>query len=324
MNISELRDSINAKIATLKYGEEPIELYEPIQYIMSLGGKRMRPLLALLGYRLFKDDWETALIPAIGVEVFHNFTLMHDDIMDKAPLRRGKPTVHKKWNENRAILSGDVMLIRAYDLMMEVDASQIKAVMQSFSRCAAVVCEGQQLDMNYEQLPKITEEEYMEMIRRKTAVLLGFSLELGGVLGGTDTENLSLLHDFGENIGIGFQLKDDWLDVYGDAEKFGKAIGGDIVANKKTFLLTKALEQAQGEDLESLNYWLNQTGEEQEDKVEAVTKLYNRLGIRELTKERMDYYFEVGFQKLEAIQTNNASQKALLRDFTEQIINREK
>ena len=323
MNLSKLKDQINEAIQALAYGDDPVETYDPIRYIMSLGGKRMRPMLALLGTYLFDDDYIKSMRPAVGVEVFHNFTLMHDDIMDNAPLRRGQPTVHEKWNPNVAILSGDVMLVYAYNLMLEVEDTKLRQVIQAFNQCATLVCEGQQLDMNYETAPLVSEEDYIEMIRRKTAVLLGFALELGGIIAGTSAENLALLRGFGENIGLGFQLKDDLLDVYADASKFGKQVGGDIIANKKTFLLIKALENAQEADKETLDYWLSLKEFDKFEKVQSVTNIYNNLGIKALTEEKMNEYFQKGFQQLEAIQADQ-TKIDILRGFTEQIINREK
>ncbi|MDX2305251.1 MAG: polyprenyl synthetase family protein [Microscillaceae bacterium] len=323
MNLEKLKELVNQEIQSLVYGTDPQEIYEPIRYIMDLGGKRMRPILALLGTYLFGEDYQKSMKPAIGVEVFHNFTLMHDDIMDNAPLRRGKPTVHEKWNPNVAILSGDVMLVYAYQLMLEVDDTQVKEVIQAFNQCAALVCEGQQLDMNYETAAQVSEEAYIEMIRRKTAVLLGFALELGGIIAKTHAKNRIFLRNFGENIGLGFQLKDDLLDVYGDADKFGKQVGGDIIANKKTFLLIKALENAKDDSKEKLNYWLSLQEFDKFEKVKAVTEIYNQLGIKALTEEKMNLYFQKGFEQLEAVQADEA-RKEILRNFTEQIIHREK
>ena len=237
---------IEKEISKQKFGNEPDSLYEPIRYIMNIGGKRLRPLLTLLSYSLYKEDAEKIVSYAVGVEAFHNFTLMHDDIMDNATLRRGKATVHEKWNTNTAILSGDVMLVSVYDLFLGIEDSMLKQVLKTFNRCAAQVCEGQQWDMEFETREDVTQDEYIEMTRRKTAVLLGFSLELGAILAGAPQEDQRLLRNFGINAGIGFQLKDDWLDVFADKDKLGKQIGGDIVANKKTFLLLKALELAEG------------------------------------------------------------------------------
>lgn len=237
--VPQILESLNQEISRQQYGQHPPELYEPIRYIMSLGGKRLRPVLTLLGSQLFTDQWQPFVKPAIAVEVFHNFTLMHDDIMDAAPLRRGQPTVHHRWNPNVAILSGDVMLVCAYDLLLEAEPTKLPVILKKFNRCAAEVCEGQQMDMNFERLPTVSEADYLDMIRLKTAVLLGFSLELGGILANADASQTDLLYEMGVNIGTGFQLKDDLLDVFGEQAKFGKQVGGDILANKKRFCSSK-------------------------------------------------------------------------------------
>lgn len=313
---------INNRISELKYGQQPNELYEPIRYIMSLGGKRMRPLLVLLGYELFKDDSDAILDQAIAVEVFHNFTLLHDDIMDEAPIRRGKPTVHEKWNENTAILSGDVMLVRAYGLLVDAPGD-LKTILKAFNDCAAGVCEGQQFDMNFESLPTVTEETYLNMIRLKTAVLLGFSLKLGAMLAGASSDQAEAVYNFGVSIGIGFQLKDDLLDVYADQEKFGKQVGGDILSNKKTFLLLKALELANADQKAKLNHWLAAVSFNKLDKVEAVTAIYDEIGIKQLTAKKIDAFFDQGFTALEALDVH-ADRKRPLIAFTEYLIDREK
>ncbi|MFT5642206.1 MAG: geranylgeranyl diphosphate synthase type II, partial [Cyclobacteriaceae bacterium] len=248
---------VNSEIEKLKFGDEPANLYDPISYILSLGGKRLRPTLVLLGYNLFKRDFESVLRPALAVEVFHNFTLMHDDIMDEAPLRRGKPTVHEKWNSTVGILSGDTMLVKAYDLLLEVDDQYFKESVRLFNKTAVEVCEGQQIDMNFESRDDVSVSEYINMIRLKTAVLLGFSLQYGALLGGASEEERAHLYEVGVNMGLGFQLMDDLLDVYADQAKFGKQVGGDIVSNKKTFLLIEALELASDQQKVALNDWLN-------------------------------------------------------------------
>lgn len=320
--LTQLIELINNRLKELSYGEEPKELYDPIQYIMSLGGKRMRPLLVLLAYRLFKDDVESVLDQAIAVEVFHNFTLMHDDIMDEAPLRRGQATVHEKWNANVAILSGDVMLVRAYDLLLDAPGD-LKQIIKDFNACAAGVCEGQQFDMNFEGLPTVPEEIYINMIRLKTAVLLGFSLKLGAMLAQASEDQAQKLYDFGVKVGIGFQLKDDLLDVYADQAKFGKQVGGDIIANKKTFLLLKALELANETQLSALNKWLQAEDFDNTEKVGAVRAIYDEIGIRELTLQKMQEYFDSGFEALEALGIDANKQQALI-DFTKYLIDREK
>ncbi len=313
---------LNQELAKFEFGKHPKELYEPISYIMDLGGKRMRPILALLAYKLYQDDVQEVLRPALAVEVFHNFTLMHDDIMDNAPLRRGQATVHEKWNNNVAILSGDTMLVKAYDLLLEVPSEKLPSIVRSFNKCAVEVCEGQQIDMNFETLEKVAEAEYIEMIRLKTAVLLGFSLELGAVLGGASTEEAELLKAFGENIGIGFQLKDDLLDVYGDQSKFGKQVGGDIIANKKTFLLINALEKASGDDKRQLENWLMMKAFDKEEKVTAIKSIYDRTGIRELTESKMNSYFDLGLSQLAELPIPE-NKKQTMKDFANYLIARE-
>ena len=315
-------DAIQNQLQRTQYGQNPPELYDPIRYIMNLGGKRMRPLLTLMAAYLFTDDWRKAVQPALGVEVFHNFTLMHDDIMDQAPLRRGQSTVHEKWNQNVAILSGDVMLVNAYELLLTVDADKIKPVITRFSRTAAEVCEGQQLDMNFETRWDVTEAEYIEMIRLKTSVLLGYALELGGIIAGADAETTHHLYEGGVNIGIGFQLKDDLLDVYGDPAKFGKQVGGDILANKKTFLLIEALEQANSSVRDELTGWLDKPVADKAEKVRAVTAIYEQLRIRQITEARIAEYFERGFANFDQINADPA-RKAFLTQFARQLADRE-
>lgn len=314
--------ALNEVLASQTYGENPFELYEPIRYIMGLGGKRMRPLLTVMATALYTDDWQKAVKPALAVEVFHNFTLVHDDIMDKAPLRRGKPTVHARWNENVAILSGDVMLVKAYELLAEVEDARFKKALYRFNEAACGVCEGQQLDMNFEVREKVLVEEYLEMIRLKTAVLLGFALELGGIVANASDEDCQLLKEIGENIGIGFQLKDDLLDVYGDPEKFGKQVGGDIIANKKTYLLIEALNLASGEVKTELNKWILAKDFDSVEKVKSVTQIYNQLNIKSLSEKTMNDYFDKGFACLEKLHVPE-NRKAILRNFTEMLIDRE-
>src|SRR6267142_4131149 len=270
MRIDHLLDRIESEIKKQKFGNEPRSLYEPLRYIMALGGKRLRPLLTLLSYSLYKRDARSIVPIATAVEVFHNFTLLHDDIMDNAPLRRGNPTVHEKWDVNTAILSGDVMLIKVYELLLEIEDSKLKEVLTAFNQCAAEVCEGQQWDMEFENKTNVAEAEYLGMIRLKTAALLGFSLELGAMLAGAPRVDRQALRQFGIHIGIGFQLKDDLLDVYGDKRKFGKQVGGDIIANKKTFLLINAMAKARGNDKKELARWLKKKTFDKKGKIEAI------------------------------------------------------
>ncbi len=320
--IERFQQLINQEIEILKLGSEPVEVYDPIYYMLSIGGKRLRPLLVLLAYEIFKSDVKRVIHPALAVELFHNFTLVHDDIMDKAPLRRGKQTIHEKWSPNVAILSGDVMFVKVYQLLQSVEPDKLPHSLNLFNTCAVEVCEGQQLDLNFETRDKVSEEEYLEMIRLKTAVLLGCSLNLGAYLGGASERECQLLKEFGENIGVGFQLKDDILDVYGDKDKFGKQVGGDIIANKKTLLFIKAQEMARGAVKKELNNYLNTTEIDPVKKVEAVTNIYNSLGIKQFAESKMDEYFDKGFNKLEQIESCNES-KSTLKEFTNFLINRD-
>lgn len=289
---------IEAAIRKEKFGKKPASLYEPIRYIMSLGGKRLRPMLVQLAYGLYRRDFRKALPYAVAVEAFHNFTLMHDDIMDNAPLRRSMATVHEKWNVNTAILSGDVMLVQVYDMLSGLHPEILKEALPKFNRTAREVCEGQQLDMDFETRDQVSEKEYLEMIRLKTAVLLGFSLEFGALLAGAPESDQKLLYDFGVSVGIGFQLKDDLLDVYADKNKFGKQVGGDIISNKKTFLLIKALELASGKTKTELQNWLSMKKFNKSAKVKAVTAIYDQLEIQKLTEHKIEKYFTRGFNAL--------------------------
>jgi geranylgeranyl diphosphate synthase, type II len=291
--------------------------------MMELGGKRVRPLLTLLGANLFDDNVDKALMPAIGVEVFHNFTLMHDDIMDNAPLRRGKATVHEKWNTNTAILSGDVMLVRAYEFFLGVEPEKLAQILQLFSTCAAQVCEGQQLDMEFETRQDVSLDEYLNMITLKTAVLLGFSLELGARINNASEEDALHLKEFGIHMGIAFQLRDDLLDVYGDQAKFGKRVGGDIVSDKKTYLLLTALERASATQKQALLQWQGPKDIAQEqEKVQAVKDIYNELDIQNVTQNQINHYFQRGMQHLNQVNALN-SKKELLRVLATQLIERD-
>jgi len=321
--ILELTKSINLEIDKLNFGKVPSELYDPIYYILNLGGKRLRPLLVLLSYELFKDDASTIMPAALAVEIFHNFTLMHDDIMDSAPLRRGKSTVHEKWNENIAILSGDVMLVKAYELLYTVPDNYVKQALMKFNDCATQVCEGQQKDMNFENLSRVMEEEYLEMIRQKTGILLGFCSEFGGLLAEKGQETQHLLKEFGIYLGIGFQLKDDLLDVYADKDTFGKQVGGDIIANKKTYLLIKAMEQANNYQLSELEAWLHKIDFDKSEKISAIKNIYDDLNIKSITENKISEYFQLGFNAVNKLNTPK-HRKDKLTTFTEDLINRVK
>lgn len=321
--MTDLLQKLENKLEALSFGEEPQNLYDPIRYILSLGGKRLRPMLVLLGHGLQKTEVDTILEPALAVELFHNFTLMHDDIMDEAPIRRGQPTVHEKWNSTVAILSGDTMMVKAYDLLLKMPHTRLGEAIQKFNKCAVEVCEGQQFDMNYEELATITEAQYLEMIRLKTAVLLGFSLEFGGILADMNETQLKQLNAIGEKAGIGFQLMDDLLDVYADKAKFGKQVGGDIVSNKKTFLLIKALELANPTQRAALDRWLSADEFDVDEKVQGVKAIYEEIGIFELTTTKMNAYYDEAFDLLEAFEGSEEG-KSQLKSFFQKLMKRER
>lgn len=314
--------SISDKLDGFNFGTAPNELYEPIRYILSLGGKKLRPILCVLGTRIFNGDEEQSINASLAIEIFHNFTLMHDDIMDEAPLRRGQATVHEKWNQNVAILSGDVMLVKAYDALLGLSPEKFKPALEKFNICAREVCEGQQFDMNFETRSEVSSDEYINMIRLKTAVLLGFSLELGAIIGGAPEADREILRQFGTEVGIGFQLKDDLLDVFGEQAKVGKQVGGDIISNKKTYLLIKALELATPDQLERLNSWINKTDFDSKEKVKAVTDLYQEIGVEKLTEQLMNQYFQQAFDKLDNLSADKSQLKELI-GFTNFLINRD-
>ena len=313
---------ITAALAQLSYGEQPESLYAPIRYIMGLGGKRIRPLLTLLGAHLFTDELGGIVKPALATEVFHNFTLLHDDLMDQAPLRRGQATVHEKWNPNVAILGGDVMLVRAYELFLDVEPALLPVVLRRFGQTAAEVCEGQQWDMNFETEPQVSIAQYLDMIRLKTAVLLGFCLELGARLAGASEEDADHLRQFGTDIGLAFQLRDDLLDVYGDAATFGKRVGGDIVSDKKTFLLLTAQAQANESQRFILRQLIAQPTTDADAKVQAVRGIYDELNIRPQTEALINDYFQDALQHLERV-TAPSERKQPLHHLALQLMDRE-
>lgn len=298
---SELLEKINSHIVGLQFTRTPKGLYDPVSYVLSMGGKRIRPVLMLMAYNLYKKDVESIFGPATGIEVYHNYTLLHDDLMDRADRRRGKETVHKVWGDNAAILSGDAMLVLAYQFMAQCPAACLKEILDLFSLTALEICEGQQLDMEFESRKDVKEEEYLEMIRLKTSVLLAASLKIGALLGGAPAKDADLLYDFGMNLGVAFQLKDDLLDVYGDAALFGKNIGGDILCNKKTYMLIKAFEHADSGQLHRLNAWVDAVSFNPAEKIAAVTDLYNQLGIKALCEEKIMEYSERAARSLAAV-----------------------
>ena len=308
----KLLQQIHEYIGNLSYMREPMGLYDSIEYVLGLGGKRLRPVLMLLAYNLYKEDVTRIFSQAAGIETYHNFTLLHDDLMDKADMRRNKPTVHKKWDENTAILSGDAMLILAYQFMMkECSLECVERVMEVFGRTALEVCEGQQWDMEFEHRLDVTVDEYIEMIRLKTSVLLAAALKIGAILGGAPEKDAQLLYDFGIKMGLAFQLQDDYLDVYGDPAVFGKKIGGDILCNKKTFMLITALNLAEGEDKETLLNWLRATDYVAEEKIQSVTALYNKVGVPELCQARIDAYYKEGLELLDKVNVESSLKEEL-------------
>jgi geranylgeranyl diphosphate synthase, type II len=299
----------------------PVNLYRPVAYSLNVGGKRLRPLLVLLAYQLFDDKYKEAVPAAMAVEVFHNFTLLHDDIMDKAEIRRNKPAVHVRFNENSAILSGDVMAFLAYNLLLECRSEHLAEIVSLFSRTAKEICEGQQLDMDFESRLDVTTDEYIEMIRLKTAVLLGCSLQIGGRLGGCDENCGQILYDAGIHLGLAFQLQDDLLDTFGDEFAFGKKIGGDIESDKKTFLLIKALQLSGTSQKNELLNWLKPVQRNSDSKIPAVKAIFENLGIREITGEKIKMYSHSGIKLLEMLPAAN-DRKVLLINLFRNLIDR--
>jgi len=297
--IKNYQGIINSKIKKIRIQGKPDQLYDPINYILNLKSKRVRPILSLLSYSLFKEDIEKITEPSIALEFFHNFTLIHDDIMDNADIRRGEDTIHKKWNKNIGILAGDLLMIFAYKMLEKVEEKTFKKTFQRYNKIAVKVCEGQQYDMNFEVENEISEDEYLKMITLKTAVLIGFSLELGGLIANKEKSITDQLYIAGENFGISFQLMDDYLDVFGNAE-FGKKIGGDISSNKKTYLIIKLLEKANSTDKESILKLMNDNKEE-ENKIKFITDMMLKYQIDKIAKQKMDIYFEEGMNILSDI-----------------------
>jgi geranylgeranyl diphosphate synthase type II len=316
----ELTQKINMAVESIQYNAEPKNLYEPIRYILSIGGKRIRPLLMLMGYNLYKEDVDTIMDNALALETYHNFTLLHDDLMDKSDLRRGNPTVHKKWNENTAILSGDTMLIMAYQLFNK--GVQNETAWSSFIDATLGVCEGQQYDIDFETRNNVTEAEYMEMIRMKTSLLLGYALKIGALLGGADQEDVENLYTFGEKMGLAYQLQDDLLDVYGDPTKFQKKLGGDIVENKKTFMLIQAYLHADSTQKAELDRWMNVKDFNPEEKIAAVTHIYNILSIDKLAKQKIEDIFAESLKSLDRVKVTE-EKKTELRLFANKLMGRE-
>ncbi len=300
LTLDQYLQRVNHAIKAIHYPQSPANLYAPIAYTMSLGGKRIRPVLVLMACDAMGGNIEQAMKCAVGLELFHNFTLLHDDVMDNADVRRGQPTVHRKWNSNVAILSGDAMLTMAAQHIAQVEPCKQEAINALFNRTAIEIYEGQQHDMDFEQMSNVTVEQYIEMIRLKTSVLLGCACKMGAIVAGASEQDAQALYTMGENLGLAFQLQDDLLDVWGNESTFGKEIGGDIMNNKKTFLLIGALEQAQGDDATQLQYWLKQGNEAPRDeKVKAVTAIYNSLQLRAQAEQAIARYTAIALNALD-------------------------
>lgn len=319
--LEELQQMVSDTIQALPTDLEPRGLYAPIDYVLSLGGKRIRPILVLMAYNLYREDVKKAMMPAIGLETYHNFTLLHDDLMDRADVRRGMPTVHKKWNDNTAILSGDNMLVMAMQRVSACDPAHVAPVVNLFTKTAIEIDEGQQYDMDFETRSDVTEEEYIEMIRLKTSVLLACALQMGAILADAPQTDQQALYRFGEKLGLAFQLQDDYLDVYGDFKTFGKKIGGDILCNKKTYMLINALRLANEQQRATLQGWIGNPNPDPEAKIAAVTRLYDEIGIPAMAQNRIDGYFVEAMQALAQVNLPE-SQKAALRQMAERLMNR--
>ncbi|MCW8312138.1 MULTISPECIES: polyprenyl synthetase family protein [Sphingobacterium] len=311
--MQHLQQLVIEAIENSEFPEAPTNLYDPIRYILTLGGKRVRPVLTLMAAELFGMQQMEEIIPAAkAVEFFHNFSLIHDDLMDKAPLRRGKTTVHEKWDANIAILSGDGLLVKAYEEISKCNPVYLPATLKILSKVAMEVCEGQQLDMDYEMRESLSMDEYLEMIRLKTSVLLGGALQLGAILSGADAQQQQLIYDFGENVGLAFQLQDDILDAYGDPDTFGKIVGGDIMINKKTYLLVKLMEVITPEDRPRMEQLLNATVDTLPSKVTEMLALYDKYAVRKSADQLKDSYTQLAFEKMEALDVPKTRKEALL------------
>ena len=323
MKSADILTLVNNYLDNIPYTRKPETLYEPIRYVLSLGGKRIRPVLMLMSYNLYKDDADTILPTACGLETYHNYTLLHDDLMDNADMRRGHATVHKKWDANTAILSGDSMLVLSYQRIAQCAPQYLPQILDLFTTTALEIGEGQQYDMEFETRDDVCEAEYIEMIRLKTSVLLACAMKVGAIQAGASPADQDALYRYGESLGLAFQLQDDYLDVYGDPSVFGKNIGGDITSNKKTFMLINALLRAEGQDKAELEAWIARKDFDRQEKVDAVTHLYTKLGIDRLARERIEYYTREALSCLDAVDTPD-ERKAELREYTMMMMRREK
>ena len=318
----EILKKVNETLDSLSYERQPKSLYEPIRYVLALCGKRIRPVLMLLGYNLFKENPEQIMMQALGLETYHNYTLLHDDLMDNADLRRGHETVHKRWDANKAILSGDSMLVLAYQRVAQCDAKYLPEVLNLFTETALEIGEGQEYDMTFETRNDVTEEEYIEMIRLKTSVLLACAMKMGAILADASEEDAKNLYKCGEQMGLAFQLQDDLLDVYGDSKVFGKAIGGDITSNKKTYMLINAVNRANEQQRSELMHWIEAQEFDRQEKITAVTRLYDEIGIKQLCEEKINYYFAEARKYLDKVNVAD-ERKENLRRYMNQMMKRE-
>lgn len=309
---NELLNQVNQYLDNMSYDRKPSSLYEPIKYVLSLGGKRIRPVLMLLAYNLYKEDPQSILSSACALETYHNYTLLHDDLMDNAELRRGHETVHKRWGANTAILSGDSMLVLAYERIAQCSPDKLKKVLDLFTETALQIGEGQQYDMDFENCNDVTEEEYIEMIRLKTSVLLACAVKMGAILAEAPEEDCENLYKFGEQFGLAFQLQDDYLDIYGDTKVFGKAIGGDILCNKKTYMLINAFQMANAEQRGELLKWLTMKEFDPQEKIDAVTNIYNQTRIDQQAIQKIQYYFEESMKYLSAVRLSEERKQELI------------
>ncbi len=322
LKAEEILTKVNTFLDNIPYDRKPQSLYEPIKYVLSMGGKRIRPVLMLLAYNLFKDDPESILMPACALETYHNYTLLHDDLMDNADLRRGHQTVHRRWDANTAILSGDSMLVLAYQRMAQCSADKVQEVLNLFTETALEIGEGQQYDMDFEHRNDVREEEYIEMIRLKTSVLLACATKIGAILADASAQDADNIYRFGEQMGLAFQLQDDFLDVYGDTKVFGKAIGGDIVSNKKTYMLINAFNRADAAQRAELERWIEAKDFDAKEKIAAVTRIYNEIGIDRLAMEKIKFYFNESKKYLDAVSVA-PERKAELAKYTAEMMKRQ-
>ena len=320
---NDILKKVNDCLSSLPYDRKPASLYEPVQYVLSLRGKRIRPVLMLLGYQLWREQPEDIIMPAIGLETYHNYTLLHDDLMDNADMRRGHETVHRRWDANKAILSGDSMLVLAYQRVAQVPKEKLQQVLGLFTVTALEIGEGQEYDMAFETRNDVTEDEYIEMIRLKTSVLLACALKMGAILADAPDDDVNRLYKVGEQLGLAFQLQDDLLDVYGDPKVFGKAIGGDIMSNKKTYMLINAYNRANDSQRAELQRWLDAKNPDRKEKVTAVTRLYDEIGIRQLCETKINEYFDQARRTLDLVNVVD-DRKQPLRQYMDEMLHRDK